>query len=194
MPVFRYVPQDPTDTVLQGEQLRSQGIDARPSGVGNVIFAPVASVDVLDANSAMMADADSYPPMNSFAEVGVMSARRRKGNEYLPRANAGIATPCGEWVQIDYQPLVLYKPGGYERLTLTGVSRDSAGAALGGCTVKIFSSINDVKLYETVSDGSGDWSVDVAPNPGPFYYVEYKVGSPDVAGTSLNTNVPTKTN
>jgi hypothetical protein len=79
------------------------------------------------------------------------------------------------------------------RSSLVGVSRDGTGAILGLCTVRIFRTADDVKVAETVSDASGNWSVPMMP-PGPYYYVEYRVGSPDKAGTSLNTNLPTITN
>ena len=194
MPIIRYVPQDPTDTVLQGEQLRAQGVDARSADVGNVIFGPIMSLDVSDANAAILTDADQFLPMNSFTETSRLTARMFKEGGLQVRANAGVSTPCGAWVSIDYRPLLLArKPGSYSFYTLSGVSRDSTGAPLGGCTVKVFMTLNDTKVYETVSDGSGNWSIDVSPNPGPFYYVEYLVGTPDRAGTSINTNVPTVT-
>lgn len=72
---------------------------------------------------------------------------------------------------------------------LTGVSRDSAGAQLGFCTVKVFQTANDEKVAEVVSDATGNWSVEML-RQGPFYLVEYLIGSPDRAGTSLNTLVP----
>jgi hypothetical protein len=194
MPVIRYIPQDPTDTVLQGEQLRGSNEDARPSYPGNVILGRDDSINGL---SDLTQDEDAFLPMNSFVEGNRLSVRRNRAGIFQIRSNAGIATPCGEWVSLDTSPLLLYTVGGYERLSLAGVSRDSAGAALGTCVVKIFLTVNDVKQFEKTSDGSGNWSVadsELGANPGPFYYVEYKVGSPDRAGTSINTNVPTKVN
>ena len=75
-------------------------------------------------------------------------------------------------------------------MTLSGVSRDSTGAALGNCQVLIFRTADKSFILETQSDGSGNWSVSMLVG-GPFFLVEYKVGSPDVAGTSVNTLVPT---
>lgn len=74
--------------------------------------------------------------------------------------------------------------------TITGVTRDSAGAALGGCTVQLFRTIDDAFRSEVVSDGSGNYVLypDVT---GPFYVVAYKAGAPDVAGTTVNTLVGT---
>lgn len=73
--------------------------------------------------------------------------------------------------------------------TLSGVSKDSTGAALGNCTVMIFRTEDRSLVAETISDASGNWSVPMLKG-GPFFAVEYKSGSPDVAGTSVNTLVP----
>lgn len=76
---------------------------------------------------------------------------------------------------------------------LAGVSRDSTGAPLGNCTVKVFQTGDDVKVAEVISDASGNWSIEML-RQGPFYLVEYLVGSPDRAGTSINTIVPQQIN
>ena len=73
--------------------------------------------------------------------------------------------------------------------TLNGVSRDSAGATLGNCRVMIFRTQDMSFVMETTSDASGNWSVTLNKG-GPFFLVEYKTGSPDVAGTSVNTLTP----
>ena len=79
---------------------------------------------------------------------------------------------------------------GFTRLILSGVSRDAIGVALGNCQVMVFSTTGKNLVAETTSDASGNWSVDVSFG-GPFFFVEYKVGAPDVFGTSPNTNVAT---
>lgn len=190
MPVIRYVRQDPTDTVLQGEQMRISGSDARENYPGNVVFSGCQS-----CLPSVVQDEDAFFPMNSMIEGNRLSIRRQKDGSLQVRANAGIATPCGAWIAIDYQPLIISNPGGFERLSLSGVSRDDTGAALGSCTVKVFLTPSDSKFAELTSDGSGDWSIpDLGATIGPFYLVEYKAGSPDRAGTSVNTLAPTKTN
>jgi hypothetical protein len=79
---------------------------------------------------------------------------------------------------------------GDQNARIIGVSRDSTGVALGGCTVKVFRTADDVLVASTVSDGSGNWTA--YPNQeGPYYFVEYKAGIPDVFGTSPNTNTYT---
>ncbi len=69
---------------------------------------------------------------------------------------------------------------------LTGITRDAAEAPLGGCTVKLFRTVDNVFMAETVSDGSGNFTL-TALGSGPFYIVAYLAGGTDVAGTSVNT-------
>jgi len=80
---------------------------------------------------------------------------------------------------------------GQQNNRIVGVSRDATGVALGTCVVKVFRTDDDVLVASTVSDGSGNWTA--YPNQqGPYYFVEYKAGSPDVFGTSPNTNTATQ--
>lgn len=69
--------------------------------------------------------------------------------------------------------------------TIIGVTRDTTGAALGNCVVKLFRTAGDVELATTVSDGSGNFSFIVGG--GQYcYVVAYLPGAPDLAGTSVN--------
>jgi hypothetical protein len=69
---------------------------------------------------------------------------------------------------------------------ITGVTYTAAGAPLGACTVLLFRTQDNVLAQSTVSDGSGNYSFMV--DPSLYYYcVFYKAGSPDVAGTTVNT-------
>ncbi len=74
------------------------------------------------------------------------------------------------------------------RLTISGVTRDSAGTALGSCVVALYRTLDDVMIEEVTSDATtGAFSFSsVGPAQG-YYAVAYKVGSPDTAGTTVNT-------
>jgi hypothetical protein len=72
---------------------------------------------------------------------------------------------------------------------IVGVSRDSTGAALASCRVELFGTGSDQIIAETVSDAGGNFTFG-NPGTGPFYIVAYKTGSPDVAGTTVNTLFP----
>lgn len=80
---------------------------------------------------------------------------------------------------------------GYSNNRIIGVSRNATGGALGNCTVNVFTTKDNVLVASTTSDASGNWTA--YPNQqGPYYFVEYKSGSPDVFGTSPNTNTSTQ--
>jgi hypothetical protein len=77
------------------------------------------------------------------------------------------------------------------KFTISGVTKDSAGNPLGGCTVDVFLTATDQKLGTSVSDANGNYSVNigVAGMGQPCYCVAYLAGAPDVAGTTVNTLV-----
>ena len=81
---------------------------------------------------------------------------------------------------------VIYRSKGvYINRTITGVTRDSNGVALGNCAVHLILTDVDTIAQETSSDASGNFTF-FNPGSGPFYIVAYKVGAPDIAGTTVN--------
>lgn len=69
---------------------------------------------------------------------------------------------------------------------IAGVTKDSAGAPLASCAVVVFRTGDNSVAAQGSSDGSGNYSLG-ASNSIPHYVVAYKPGSPDVAGTTVNT-------
>lgn len=69
---------------------------------------------------------------------------------------------------------------------ISGVTKDSTGAVLGSCTVKLFNTATNILEQTTVSDASGNYSFTVDKTQ-TYYEVSYKAGAPDVAGTTVNT-------
>ena len=78
-------------------------------------------------------------------------------------------------------------PKFYGSFSISGTTRDSAGTALGSCEVHLFETGTDIEIAQTNSDGAGAFTFVIGNNAGYFYIVAYKAGSPDVAGTSVNT-------
>lgn len=76
-------------------------------------------------------------------------------------------------------------------LHISGVTKDSAGAVLGDCVVQLFRTINDAIIEETTSDANGIYSFATVALGTQYYVVAYKTGSPDVAGTTVNTLIGT---
>lgn len=81
------------------------------------------------------------------------------------------------------------KPATY--LRIFGVTKDSTGAVLGSCTVTLFRTTDDLEIDKTISDASGNYEFRGAGGGTNYYVVAYKAGSPDVAGTTVNTLVGT---
>ncbi len=79
--------------------------------------------------------------------------------------------------------------GGAVRKTITGTTKDSTGAALGNCVVQAFLTADDSFQGQVTSDVAGGFTIYTAQT-GAHYLTCYKVGSPDVGGTSVNTITP----
>jgi hypothetical protein len=71
---------------------------------------------------------------------------------------------------------------------ILGVTKDETGATAGGYTVQCFVTATGVRFSLSTSDGSGNYAVS-APVGVACFCVSYKVGSPDKAGTTVNTLV-----
>lgn len=79
--------------------------------------------------------------------------------------------------------------GFYGTFGISGVTRDELEAVLPNCTVHLFRTGGNSYVSTVLSDGSGNYSFVIGNNAGNFYAVAYLAGSPDVAGTTVNTLV-----
>jgi hypothetical protein len=72
---------------------------------------------------------------------------------------------------------------------ISGVTLDSTSTPLGSCVVHLYLTATDEQLGTTTSNAStGAFNFTVARySPRTHYIVAYKPGSPDVAGTTVNT-------
>jgi hypothetical protein len=185
MPVLCPLLANPTDVVIQGEQLRMSVYDREPEVIGTVINGgPIVGFD------STLSDEDNPLPMNNYVDIGgPCVVRRSKSGELQMRANAGIATPCGAWVWNDWSPLVSRILFSTDTFTISGTSRDNTGAALAGCEVRVFDGSNAF-IGQVISDGSGNWSLSVPTNSGPFWARYYLAGSPNRAGATDYFLVP----
>jgi hypothetical protein len=78
-----------------------------------------------------------------------------------------------------------------QKLLISGITKDSTGAVLASCTVKLLRTVDD-RCFETViSDVNGAYQFSAIGLSEQYYVVAYKAGSPDVAGTTVNTLVGT---
>jgi hypothetical protein len=57
--------------------------------------------------------------------------------------------------------------------------------------VDLMRAVDDVKLDSVTSDGTGAFAFRSARRDQAHYLIAYKPGSPDIAGTTVNTLTPT---
>jgi hypothetical protein len=84
-----------------------------------------------------------------------------------------------------------YDPTQRIQVAISGYTRDRAGAILPNCEVHLYRTLDDLEMDETTSDAAGYYEFRSAIPVETYYVVAYKAGSPDVAGTTLNTLVGT---
>lgn len=94
------------------------------------------------------------------------------------------ASPANLGVDPPMQGLI---PLPVPHLRIFGITKDSAGAVLAGCTVTLYRTADDVEVDKVTSDASGNYEFRGAGPSTAYYVVAYKAGSPDVAGTTVNT-------
>jgi hypothetical protein len=73
------------------------------------------------------------------------------------------------------------------RVGFVGVTRDQYGVPVGGVTVQLFRTSDDVLMMELVSDVNGNFLLQSVSTGVGHYIVAYKSGSPDIFGTTVNT-------
>lgn len=72
---------------------------------------------------------------------------------------------------------------------INGVAKDSTGAPLSGATLSLYRTLDDGLVERVLSDANGLYSFSTIGLAQNYYIVAYKAGSPDVAGTTVNTLV-----
>lgn len=90
------------------------------------------------------------------------------------------------------QPSVVHSLLKTPRLVVSGLTKDDTGTATAGFTVYLFDMTTGtpVCVQTTVSDSSGRYSFNV-PLGVTYWAVDYKTGSPDKTGATVNTLVGT---
>lgn len=194
MPVILNVPQDPTDLVIQGEEMRRSAIASGLHAGGAPLMVSAYVRPETWLTWLHVQGQQTYAPMHDDF-TGYVSRLRNGFDGSLIATNACISTPCGTLVPMDIgnHLMNLFEQADV-RWSITGVTRDNAGTALGTCRVVVMEAGRIAKdgapvVAETISDGSGNYSVEVALNTS-HQVISYKVGAPDVAGISLNTLTP----
>ena len=120
------------------------------------------------------------------------------------RTSAGVAIPLGSGVGPSYSPAKGTGPNYGDNwepefnstkqkfqgsFSISGVTKDSTGTPIASCDVELFETGSEQFLQKTTSDGSGNYSFVVRSNSSNYWVRAYKVGAPDVAGTTINNIV-----
>ena len=72
------------------------------------------------------------------------------------------------------------------RKQVTGTVKDSSGSPVSGATVMLFNTASGTLVDTQTSDSSGVYKCE-DPNNVASFAVGYEAGSPDTAGTTVNT-------
>ena len=113
--------------------------------------------------------------------------KNHTGHFGVPKVGKGIAAVRG------FNEVDAYFPE--RNLSITGVTKDSTGVALGNCTLFLFDKADPGNKYGPFySDANGNFSIPIPkglsqPQVTTWSLDAYKAGGTDVAGTTVNTLV-----
>ena len=96
----------------------------------------------------------------------------------------GGGTECAAWDTISDED------GNQAMQKIRGFTRDANGAVLGSTIVQLFLASNDLFLRQLTSDPGGYFEACSEYAGQGHYIVAYLAGTPDVAGTTVNTLQP----
>ena len=108
------------------------------------------------------------PPFNAVCT--------QAGIPHVPTTVPAVQGFADGWLFCDYTYLI------------TGQTQDNNGNPLANCTVTLLRTADNSVAAITASDGSGNYAINATPALNQ-YVVAYLPGSPDVAGTTVNTLV-----
>jgi hypothetical protein len=74
---------------------------------------------------------------------------------------------------------------------LAGITRGVTGQPLGLCNVFVYDSVTDALMGSGAANASGNYTVTLSSSGHNLFAVAYLAGSPDLAGTTVNTLVAT---
>lgn len=104
--------------------------------------------------------------------------------------NVVPGVPNTPWNAIEaFQEVDPYFPE--RNLMITGITKDSTGAVLGGCVVKMVNAQTEILQDTEISDGNGNYNCPIPKGLSQqqtttWQIKAYKAGSPDVAGITRN--------
>lgn len=82
-------------------------------------------------------------------------------------------------------PGPLRQPFTERNYTISGITRDQSGNALGNCTLDLVNVATNIVEQTGISDASGNYSF-VVDKTKLWQVIAYKAGAPDVTGATTN--------
>jgi len=198
MPVILAVFSDPTEYVLQSEEMRDGALQQPVSiAAGLVQTLPVVVSDSLytGASTPLVANEQLYTPMASDMQKTISDQQGLSFGFGL----AAMCSPCGLTVPFDMNPhrCMMEDFGqGTEQWLITVQAQDTTGAIIVGARVVAFETGRIAKdgaplVAEGITDGSGNVTLTVSANVAHLV-VGYVSGSPDKGGTTSQILSPTQ--
>jgi len=200
MPVIRYIPQDPFDLVIQGDQMRAVavksmvGMVAAPIVLSLLLSGPIATSPVIAGEQNYLTTFLGADTCGGYV-VPTVEVLQGLSDGSIVSANAKICTPTGAVVPFEIgRRLMTDFVQASNVFTLTGQTLDKTGAALANCQISVEEVARQYiggmqEAVIGVSDGSGNYSVILPMNTA--YQVEaYLAGSPDLVGITTNKVTP----
>ena len=129
----------------------------------------------------------TYRMTSPYTRIG----RRRDVDLLWPRSSFtgnDYTTFCPPWEcrHQDWEYPHVYSSGHAFPKVITGVAYAAGGTPLAGATVKLFNTATGALMQTVIADAAGNYVVS-DPNNVACFVVAYMAGSPDVAGTTVNT-------
>jgi hypothetical protein len=142
-------------------------------------------------NAPMAAGYNPFATDPGKAYKARLNQQHVPGDVFKDSKTLAVVNPAASLAtkQTEYAKPFFDRVLGAQKWQMVGVSRDCTGVAIGLVRIMLFDARDNKFIQETTSDAGGDWSM-IVPSVGPFFLVEYKEGSPDVAGTSANDLTP----
>ena len=117
---------------------------------------------------------------------------RLTGGAELPGMDGGA--PVGNSLSNTdlFEPYSCDGEGTQSKNFLCGTCKDSGGTPVANAIVQAFVTATDAFAGEVAGNTDGTYTLGVEQSKAtPHYLVAYKAGSPDIAGTTVNTLLPT---
>lgn len=133
---------------------------------------------------------EPYPVRPDIVWAGLWPQSRSMGGDVTANAGSLGSDASNTSGAYEYPMRMLAGSLGRGGFFLSGITRDQNGDPLGNVTVQGYLTATEAYQGVAISDFAG-YYVWVGQYQQPHYLVAYLPGAPDVAGTTVNTLIPT---